>query len=137
MYALSRIAASIWGITMEKARQIYLVVINPAISYGAALWQSPGSCRKGPAAKLLKHQNSGLRQVLGAFKATPFRQLETEAYVPPLDLWLNGKIARFQARLEKSGLARQIRDTCTAIRVQLRTRRRDTTASARRQWVES
>ena len=136
MYALSRIAASTWGVTMEKARQIYLGVIRPAISYGAALWQSPGSRRKGPAIKLQKHQNSGLRQVLGAFKATPIRQLETEAYVPPLDLWLNGRIARFQARLEKTGLARQIRDACTAIRVQLRTRRRDTPASARKQWVE-
>jgi hypothetical protein len=32
-------------------------------------------------------QNSGLQQALGAFKATPIRRLETEAYVPPLDLW--------------------------------------------------
>jgi hypothetical protein len=79
--------------------------------------------------------------VLSAFKATPIRQLETEAYVPPLDLWLNGRIARFQKRLEKTGLARQIRDACTAIGVQLRIRRGqrlapETPATARRQWVE-
>ena len=43
--------------------------------------------------------------MLGAFKATPIRQLETEAYVPPLDLWLNGIVARLQARLERTGLA--------------------------------
>lgn len=62
MYALSRT-----GATMEKAQQIYLAVIRPAVSYGAALWQLPGekpqSRRKGPFVKLQKHQNSGLRQV--------------------------------------------------------------------------
>ena len=84
--------------------------------------------------------------MLGAFKATPIRQLETEAYVPPLDLWLNGRVARFQARLERTGIARQIKDACTAIRIQLRTRRQRqrqrqrlipaTPASVRKQWVE-
>lgn len=57
--------------------------------------------------------------MLGAFKATPIRQLETEAYVPPLDLWSNGRTARFQARLERTSLARQIRDAYAAIQTQL------------------
>jgi hypothetical protein len=56
--------------------------------------------------------------VLGAFKATPIRQLETEAYVPPLDLWLNGRIACFLAQLKWIGIARQIKDACAAIRRQ-------------------
>jgi hypothetical protein len=81
--------------------------------------------------------------VLGAFKATPIRQLETEAYVPPLGLWLNGRIARFQARLEQTGIARQVKDAYTAIRIQLRTRRQRqrrraipaTLAAMQRQWV--
>jgi hypothetical protein len=52
-YALSRVAASTWGATMEKARQIYLAIIRPAVSYGAALWHRPGKKRqKGPVAKL-------------------------------------------------------------------------------------
>ena len=72
---------------MEKAQHIYLAVIQLAISYGAALWHNPKEkAQRGLAGKLAKHQNQGLRQVLGAFKATPIRQLETEAYVPPLDL---------------------------------------------------
>jgi len=45
--------------------------------------------------------------VLGAFKATPIRELETEVYVSPLDLWLSRRIARLQARLERTGLARR------------------------------
>jgi hypothetical protein len=107
----------------KRARQIYLVIICPAVSYGAALWHRPGKKRqKGPVAKLQKQQNSGLRRVLGAFKATPIRQLETEAYGPSLDLWLDGRIARFQARLERTSLARQIKDACAAIRAKLRLR---------------
>jgi hypothetical protein len=121
MHVLSGIAASTWGAAMEKAQQIYLAVACPAIPHGATLWHRPGEKRqKAPAAKLQKHQNSGLRQVLGAFKATPIRQLETEAYVPPLDLCWDGRIARFQARLEQTGLARRVRDACTAIKMQLR-----------------
>jgi hypothetical protein len=104
--------------------------------------QTKEKALSGLAGKLAKYQNQGLRQVLGAFKATPIRQLGTEAYVPPLDLWLNGRIARFQARLQQTGIARQIKDACTAIRIQLRTRRQRrreipaTPAAKRRQWME-
>jgi hypothetical protein len=59
---------------------------------------------------------------------------------------LYGRIARFQARLERTGLARQIRDACTDIRIQLRRRgqrqrRRQrqpigTPGAVRKQWTE-
>jgi hypothetical protein len=55
---------------------------------------------------------------------------------------LNGRIAPFQARLERTGIARQIEDACTAIRTQLRLRPQtqrkaaDTPAAARKQWVK-
>jgi hypothetical protein len=56
---------------------------------------------------------------------------------------LNGRIARFQARLERTGLARQIRDAWAAIKTQLRLRTQreqrqatNTPAAARKQWVE-
>ena len=72
---------------MEAARHIYLAVVRPAISYRAALWHSPKEKPlRSAAGKLAKHQNSGLQQVLGAFKATLVRQLETEVYVLLLDL---------------------------------------------------
>jgi hypothetical protein len=62
--------------------------------------------------------------------------------VSPLDLWLNGRTARFQARLERTGMARQIQDACTTIRIHLRTRRQrqrripDTPAILRKKWTE-
>src|SRR4030088_2385146 len=117
---------------MPKARQIYQAVVRSALSYRAALWHQPtGNKPKGLAAKLQKQQNQGLRIVLRAFKATPIRQLETESYVPPLDLWLNGRIARFQARIEHSGIAQMIRDACSTIRARiLRRTNRQSHASA-------
>jgi len=74
---------------MPKARIIYQAVVCLALSYGAALWYkhtSNASKPKGIAVRLQMQQNQGLRIVLGAFKATPICQLETESYVPPLDL---------------------------------------------------
>ena len=59
------------------------------MAYGALAWHQPtkaGKKPKGLAAKLQAEQNKGLRAVLGAFKATSTRRLETEAYIPPIDL---------------------------------------------------
>jgi hypothetical protein len=83
---------------MPKARHIYQAVVWLTLSYRAALWHRPTRTLgkpKGLAARLQKQQNQGLRIVLGAFKATLILQLETEAYVPLLSLWLNRRIARF------------------------------------------
>jgi hypothetical protein len=134
---------------MTKARHVYQAVIRSALSYRAALWHRPNVTAKpkGIAAKLQKQQNQGLRIVLGAFKATPIRQLETESYVPPLDLWLNRRIARFQARMEHSGIAQKVRNACKAIRDRIlrrTTRQRragvqlaaTTPGTERKSWVE-
>jgi len=115
---------------MLKARQVYQAVIRPAIAYRAAVWHQPATKPKGLAIKLQKEQTSSLRTVLGAFKATPVRQLETEAYVPPLDIWLNGRVASYQARLESTGIARVTQAACAVIQnriqnqAQIRRRRR-------------
>ncbi len=96
MLALQRTTASTWGASMLSARKVYQAVVRPAIAYGAPVWHQPTgpkSKNKGLAGKLQVEQNKGLRTVLGAFKATPARKLETESYVPPLDLWLNGRVA--------------------------------------------
>ena len=103
--ALQRTTASTWGATMLKARQVYQAVIRPVIAYGAPAWHQPSGKPKGLAAKLRTEQNRGLRIVLGAFKATPVRQLETEAYIPPIDIWLNGRVALYQASIESTGIA--------------------------------
>ena len=41
--------------------------------------------------------------VAGAYRATPIRSLETETWVPPLDLYLNRRVADFKERLSQTG----------------------------------
>ncbi len=49
-------------------------------------------------------------------------QVERETDTPPLDLYLNKRIAEFEARLEASGMAQLIRDSNAAITNTLRQR---------------
>ena len=42
--------------------------------------------------------------VTGAYKATPIHVLETKAWVLPLDLYLNKRLADFEARIRKLAL---------------------------------
>jgi hypothetical protein len=126
LQALLRTTASTWGATLPKARQIYTAVIRSSIAYAAPVWHKPpkhATKARGPALKLQAYQNQSLRIITGAYKATPIRQLETEAFIPPLDLWLNGRLAQFQARLERTGMAQLIRDACETIKARIRNRR--------------
>jgi hypothetical protein len=62
--------------------------------------------------------------VSGAYKATAARTIETELYIPPLDLHLNGRIAQFEKRLGESGMGQFIRDSYSSVAQLLRRRRR-------------
>jgi len=44
--ALSKTAGSTWGATLNKARQVYNMVIQPAIAYAAASWHTPYGLRE-------------------------------------------------------------------------------------------
>lgn len=124
-YALTSIAASAWGCTLARAREVYTKVIRSAIVYGAAAYHTPappGSPARGIAAKMTKLQSACLRRVTGAYKATPTRALETETFVPPIDLYLNQRLAAFEARLERSGVAEVIRQACIWVNRRLRRR---------------
>ena len=80
--ALTRLAASAWGCSVPRARELYTKVIRSALSYGASAWHQMGDTEKGPALQLRTVQNSCLRTVTGAYKAIPVRHLETEVYRP-------------------------------------------------------
>jgi hypothetical protein len=126
-FALTRIGASAWGCRLRSAREVYTKVIRSALAYGASAFHTPtplGGRPKGAAKSLNSVQTKCLRTVTGAYRATPARSLETEAVVPPLDLYLNKRVADFEARLEASGMATKIQAACTAVRIRLRQRRR-------------
>ena len=85
-FALTRLAASAWGCTLLRAREIYTKVIRSAIAYGAGVWHHPTTDQrvKGIARKLATTQSQCLRVVAGAYRATPVRFLEAETATPPL-----------------------------------------------------
>jgi len=122
-FALTRIAASTWGCSLARAREVYTKVIRNALAYGASAWHTPSEDKpRGIARSLLTAQSSCLRVVAGAYRATPIRSLEVETHIPPLDIYLNRRVADFEARLEASGKGNLIRNACTAIAARLRRR---------------
>ena len=74
-----------------------------------------GGKPKGIARSLMPQQPDCLRIVLGAYRATPVRQLEVEAGVPPLDIYLSAKIAAKCRRLEDNGMAALLRGVSTTV----------------------
>lgn len=112
-YALTRIAAKTWGCSYDRARQIYTACIRSALVYGASAWHKltqPGGCPRGPAKQLLSIQTDCLRTVAGAYKRTAIRDLEAETEIPPLDLYLNERVAAFEGRLRSSPAASLIEE---------------------------
>jgi hypothetical protein len=73
-----------------------------------------------------KYQSASLRAVAGAFKATPLRELETETYTPPLDIYCNEMYARHIQRTYSSKAGKFIQEQCRVIfgKLQRRKRRR-------------
>ncbi|PQE33417.1 reverse transcriptase protein [Rutstroemia sp. NJR-2017a WRK4] len=108
--ALTRLTASTWGASFAWSRQIYSSVVRPMLTYGAMLWHSPTEGKaKGVAAKLRTVQNKCLRTIAGAYSATPIQALETGTFTPPIDLYLDSRIAAFQRRLQASPITTRSR----------------------------
>ena len=78
---------------------------------------------RGIAKQLSTTQSSCLRVVAGAYRATPVRSLETETWVPPLDLYLNKRLADFEARLANTGKMDLLRNSRKAVATAIRSRR--------------
>lgn len=110
--ALTKLVGTTWGCDFARARQIYMTVIRSTLAYGASSWHKLGDSAVGPARELAEIQNSCLRTICGAHKATPVRYLESEAAIPPLDLYLNSRVAAFEERIQRTGKANLLRSAC-------------------------
>ena len=51
--ALTKIATSTWGAMLNKARQVYTAVVQPAMTYRAAIWHTPSEPDKRKSAGLI------------------------------------------------------------------------------------
>ncbi len=106
-FAITKLAATTWGVSLVRARELYTKVVRSALAYGASAWHQPteGGKIKGITSSLQAAQTRCLRSVAGAYRATPVHCLESELAVPPLDLYLNKRATDFNLRLEASGTA--------------------------------
>ncbi len=68
-------------------------------------------------------QSKRLRAVTGAYRATPIHNLEAEAGVPQLDIYLNERLVTFIRQLEATGKAELIRTSSAAVASWLRRRK--------------
>ena len=68
--------------------------------------------------------------------------METETFTPPIDLYLDSRLATFQKRLEDSEVGRIIENSCAWIRARIRnkggrrTTRKATTNEQRESWTK-
>jgi hypothetical protein len=123
-FALTRLAASAWGCSLLRAREVYTKVIRSAVAYGAGIWHHPTQRQaKGIARNLATTQSQCLRVASGAYKATPVRFLEVETATPPLDLYLNKWVADFERRLERTGKGGLLQSICNRVATRLQQRR--------------
>lgn len=142
--ALARITASTWGAAFVRARQVYSSVVRPLLAYRAATWYTPtsGSTRKlkGLANKLQRIQNKCLRTMTGAYRATPIASLETETFVPPIDLYLDSRAAAFQTRFQNAPVSQVVSKARKEIerRIKLRGKasRTRTQGQQREEWKD-
>jgi hypothetical protein len=134
--ALTRLAGKTWGPGLTQTRQIYTAVIRSTAVYGASAFHTPTEARlttttttkptkpKGLAKKLAPFENSCLRTVLGAYKATPTRTLHLEAGIPPIDLYLNARRVAFERRAEIGPLPEILSQASRRLQARFRGRRR-------------
>jgi hypothetical protein len=97
-YALTKLTASTWGASLPTSRLMYTSIVRPILTKASTAWHSPTGtpfARKWLLRELSPLQNSCLRAISGAFRATPIRNLEVEVGVPPLGIHLDSLQARF------------------------------------------
>ena len=112
---------------MLQACQIYTAVIQPSLTYEVIAWHHLQLLQKtsakptsaGITGKLAKQQNKCICLIAGVYKATLTSTVETEVFIPPLDLHLDSVIARAVKRMAENGMACQIETVCTVIRRKL------------------
>ena len=73
---------------------------------------------------MARHQAQAMRTVLEAYKATPVRSLELDAFCPPLEIYLSKRVADFERKMQFSGLGLRLSRATAYIEARLRARLR-------------
>ena len=95
-------------------------VVHSTITYRAGVWYIPAEYKpKGITTKLATSQTSCLQVVAGVYKAILVYLLKAEVVMPPLNIYLNKRVADFEACLEKTGLGVLICNTYSEVAARL------------------
>ena len=142
--AFNSITGSTWGMSQAAGRKLYVAVARPIITYGACAWYTPASIkghRKTVDNKLKALQGKFLRAITGSYRATATEAVEIETYIQPIDIFLDGLVAKTTLRICASQASRVIQDATSCIRAQMRSRRgrlarvRETEGVRRQTWL--
>ena len=99
--AIKCLTGSTWGATFLRCRAVYNAVVRPILTFAAPIWHRPkgtSGFSKTYIRTLETIQNTYLRSVLGAYKATPVQVLEAELQIPPIEIYLDRLTINYQAR---------------------------------------
>src|SRR4029077_13099180 len=95
-----RITAATWGSPALAGRTIYKATIRSLIAYGCEAWFSK-DIAKPLLESLQKAQNSCLRAILGAYKATPLPIIHEDLEMPRIKDYLKQRWTQY--RLVRTG----------------------------------
>ncbi|PQE07988.1 reverse transcriptase protein [Rutstroemia sp. NJR-2017a BBW] len=113
--ALSRLNQTTWGPTLRRARVLYTACLRTALTYGAEAWHEPGK-RGAVERELERVQAVYLRKITGAYRATPNREVEAEAAIPPISVYCDEKLRKFFERQKDTPARRVCQEQCLWIR---------------------
>ena len=85
---------------------------------------------------MARHQAQALGTTLGAYKATPIRSLELDTFCPPLDIYLNKRVADFELRMQLSGPSLQLDRGTAYVEARLRDWRKPLEGT-HREWAKN
>ena len=91
---LSRTTYSTWGLPVLTAHHVYTAILRSLLSYAVGVWFNPQK-KLSNIISLSTFQNKCIRTIGGVFKATPIFLLESELFLPSLDLYFKLRTACF------------------------------------------
>jgi hypothetical protein len=144
--AFSSLTGSTWGMSQAAGRKLYVAIARPIITYGASIWYTPASIkghRKIVDNKLKALQGKFLRAITGSYRAAATEAVEVETYIQPIDIFMDGLVAKATLRTCASQASHIIEAATSRIRAQIRSRRgrlarvRETDGVRKRIWLET
>jgi len=90
---------TIWGLTQQNRRTLYLSCILPVLTYAAPVWFRPDKRQEHLLDPLMKIQSEALRWMLGVFRTTPLPALNILAHVPPIQEYISKLTQGYALRL--------------------------------------